>query len=301
MESKLRGLTPESTRIDSLLWVRQARAQYTEVVANGLAHTETNFARGNDVIRLLDKTLPLPHPPSVLLVGLGLDTKPILQCSEPHRVAAHLQGKNIDYQMTLVDVSTDVVEDVRKRKALYLSYRQYGSSADGILENWDKYLTDTSQPGRETFEFEPDLRFYEYLLKPEGMFNASEYLKLGILAADVSPQFSAKLTDGSISIRQEDIADADLNKSAPFDVVDLRNVLYLINPEGQKSAIANIAGHMRKGGLIAMNDIGGYSGYPVFPRQGGWMTENHLQDLSLVVDEVTDRERSSESFVLRKE
>ena len=298
MEPRQKGVTTTSTPI----WVKQVSEGYRPERGH-IGITETSFARGNRSIALIDQISPnLGHRPNVLLVGLGLDAEPILHCYEPFRVAAHLEGRGIDYTMTLVDATQEVIDDIRSRSAIFLLGRKFGDGeARKILGNmWVKYLTDTRQRGRTTFEVLEGLNFPDFMFDPRAMVGAHSYLMDGVYVADVSMQFRQKLETGEINLIHQDIAVADIETRQPYDYVEFTNVAYLMSPEGQKMALANISRHMRAGGLMLVDDIGGYSGTPLLSRFKGWLDEEKLHDLSLIVDEVISAEKFSETFILKK-
>jgi hypothetical protein len=301
MEPKPRGITPDIAGLTSLSWLTSAAVEYQKIT--GSIYTETNFFRGNTSIEILDKILPdIPHKPNILLVGLGLTFEPVICCYEPFRIAAHLEGKGVDYTMTLVDVDESVVEDIQTRSKLYLSYHQFDKSLASNFETvWKKYLADTKQKGREIFELEEGLKFSSYLVEDNGRrITYKNYLKDGIAAADVSPQFRAKLRSGEIKLVQDDIAVADIRTVTPYDYVELTNVLYLMPHAGQQLALANVSNAMRNGGRLLLNDIGGYAGRPVFTSLGGWFNDEKMAQLGLFAEKIIASDNSSRTVLLKK-
>lgn len=299
MEPKPQGIHPLDLGLLNLPWLAQASKDYQRIT--GRSYTETSFLRGNKSIEILERVLPdIPHRPNILLVGLGLDAEPLICCYEPFRVAAHLEGRGLDYEMTLVDVDRDVIEDIKGRTKVFLAGRQYsGNLRKNLKKAWEKYLNDTKQTGRETFEREDGLIFSPYLEKGD-WYSYKNYLRPGISVADVSPQFRAKLVDGEISLILDDIAVADLKKSGKFDYAECTNVLYLIPEPGQQLALANISTALRPNARLLVNDIGGYIGTPIFTRLGGWLDDEKLAQLGFVVEEMIDVENRSQTALLRK-
>ncbi len=301
MEPRPRGVVPENQLL-KFPWLERSRQEYGDNPKGCISDTETSFFRGNVTIEVLDKILPeILHKPNILLIGLGLDAKHLLCVYEPFRVSAHLEGKGVDYTMTLVDVFKDVVEDIRDRTKLFLAYRQYsGDLAKSFETAWKKYLEDTKQEGRETFEREEGLKFAPHLEAPGALVPYTKYLEDGIVVADVSPQFRKKLADGEISLVCDDIAVANIQNTGPYDYVEFTNVLYLMPKEGQQLALANVSLSMAKGGRLLVNDIGGYIGTPLFPRFGGWLDDEKMHQLGLGVEKVILDKESSQTVLLRK-
>lgn len=298
MEPKPRGIIPSD--LDPMNWLVKAAEGYNKVTGN--SYTETSFFRGGTSIEILDRILPeLDHDPNILIVGLGLVIDPLICCYEPFRVSAHLEGRGINYAMTLVDVDEDVINDVKGRTRLFLAYRGYeGDLRTSFEKEWRKYLDDTNQAGTETDERMEGLKFCSYLEQDNGWISYENYLEKGVLVADVSHQFRAKLANGDIRLVHDDIAVADLSASGHFDYVECTNVLYLMTVEGQQLALANIARSMAEGGRLLINDIGGYSGIPVFPKFGGWLEEEKLRQLGFKVEELMYVEKYSQSALIRK-
>lgn len=293
-------LPPLDISESQLPWVAEAARKYTKVTRR--PEGQTNFLRGTASIEILQKILPeIGRQPNILLVGLGLDAEPLLCCYVPYRIAAHLEGINVDYQMTLVDVNPEVITDISGRTRLFLTCRQYGGQLRTNLENaWIQYLDDTGQTNNVTFEREAGLNFYPYLQRDVDGFSYRNYLDRGIFVANVSAQFRSKLVDGGIRLILNDVAVADLGDPGQFDFVECVNILYLLTTEGQQLALANIAQSMAAGGRLLINDIGGYTGTPMFRRLGGWLDNKKLKQLGLEVEEITKARQSSQSALLRR-
>lgn len=283
-----------------LSWLIEAAREYEAVT--GQSYTESSFLRGNLSISILDQIIPdIQHDPNILLVGLGRDMDPIVSSYEPFRIAAHLQGKGVNYAMTLVDVDPDVVHDVLNRRNLYVSYRQFDGRLYQSMENaWRKYLSDTQQEGRDVFELEDELFFAEYL---DGRWDHSykNHLERGVVSAEVSPQFRQKLQAGEIELVHKDIAVADIRARGPYDYAEFTNVMHLMSKQGQQLAMANIAMALRTGGRVLINDLGGYIGEPVLTRFNGWFDKRKMRQLGLGVEKVMSSDEYSQTLLLRKQ
>lgn len=301
MERNPRGIVPNNQLLLTTPWLERA-AQVYKASTGSIAYTETSFFRGNSTIEVLDRILPdIPHRPNILLIGLGLDAEPLLCTYEPFRVAAHLEGRDVDYTMTLVDAFEAVIEDVRGRERLFLSYRQFNERLSGSFEAaWKKYLANTKQEGRETFEREDGLKFIPYYDQEDAMVPAAHYLELGIAVADVSSQFRRKLSGGEITLVHDDIAVANIGDTGLYDYVEFTNVLYLMQPEGQQLALANVSTSMAEGGRLLVNDIGGYFGRPVFTKFGGWLDDEKMSQLGLGVEEVISEKDLSRTVLFQR-
>lgn len=303
MEPKPRGFTPTDLGLNQYPWLARAADGYKRLI--GKSYAETTFFRGNGSIKILDRILPeISHKPNVLLVGLGLVADPIICCYEPFKVAAHLEGKGVDYVMTLVDADNDVMEDIKGRTRLFLACRHYYTELrENFEREWREYLTDTKQEGSETFDIEEGLNFCPDFKKDDDWLPYSgyaSYLKDGILVAEVSPQFRIKLASGDIRLVQDDIAVADLGVPGQFDYVECTNVLYLMSAEGQQLALANISRSMTNGGRLLVNDRNVSTGTPLFTRLKGWLDGERLKQLGLEVEELRSVENNSQYTLLRK-
>jgi hypothetical protein len=287
-------------------WIKQAAIEYSRLNVNGniATYTETNFKRGNDTIEVLNNEILIsPNNLNILIVGLGLYNEPISCSYEPFKISAHLEAKGVNYKMTLIDLSEKVINDVRERTTIFLPSRgPLGKLDEDIEKAWKKYLKDTEQEGRIIFNHEQELNFNPRFLSsnPLAIGTASMYLQNGIYAAKVPHQFREKLKNGDIRLLKADIVEATLGDFEKFDYAELTNVLYLMSCPAQKLALANIAGHMKDNGIILMNDIGGYTGVPIFTKFGGWLDEQKLKDLHLSIKQIIDSKESSETVLLKK-
>lgn len=300
MEPKPRGLTPNDTGFSRLPWLADAKEDYQAIT--GEQYTETDFSRGERTIGIVDQILPgMSHRPNILLVGLGLQTYPIKCSYEPFRVAAHLEGLGRDYTMTLVDVDQRVIADVRNRERLYVPL---GAASGDIKEDWkrkmNQYAKDTNQTSRVIYDTEEGLIFWPTLTRIDSVPSDRDYLKGGVMVADVSPIFREKRHNGEIRFIQKDIAVADLSQSGPYDLAELTNVLYLMPQEGQQLAIATVTQALLPGGRLLLNDLGGYTGVPVFPEFGGWFDERKMEQLGVIVREVLVSDNANKVVVLQK-
>lgn len=300
MEPKPRGIHPENSIFSSLPWLKKASEEYQPIT--GSSYTETSFFRGNSSIEVLDTILPeIPHRPNILLVGLGLDADPLLCPYEPYKIAAHLEGKKIDYTMTLVDIDEKVIDDVRNREKLFLAYKQFeGKLAVSFEREWNAYLSSTHQQGELLYEQEEGMNFLSYYEAENAMVPFTSYLTDGIAAAYIPRSFRSKLITGEISLLNADIALAHIADTGPYDYADITNVLYQMSEHGQELALANIAWSLRPHGRLLVNDIGGYVGTPVFSRLGGWLDDERVGQLGLSVEKIISSKDTSQLVLFRK-
>jgi hypothetical protein len=268
MEPKPRGINPENSSQPE--WIKQARSDYARNEhCSRWTCTKTNISRGEATIEMLDKLLPtLKHNPNILIVGLGLDHSITpSQCYEPFRISAYLEKKNINYQMTLVDLSELVINDVKNRTKLSIlttpndiNYRNLR-----MQSSWQQYLEDTNQK---------DHMSPVKSLRPGNPPTPYDQI---LHTAGIPKQFRTKLENGDIQLVNSDIAEANLDEFDQFDYAELTNVLYLMSLSGKKLAVANIASHMKSGGLILLDD-GSLDNYR------SWLGMDKLNDLGLLTE-----------------
>jgi len=252
MEPKPKGFIVE----ERPTWIQSAMQAYRGPVRPNW--TETDFCRADWSIRVLDKyVLPsLEEEPHILIAGLGLDMG-FIPCSySPFRIATHLEGKGLDYTMTLVDIDEAVILDVANRSAVSLWNPLYvQSGAEGYKDAWDKYLHDTNQA--------------------DNMIGLTR-------VANVPRTFQAGLQTGGVDLLHADIATADLSQSQ-FDYAECLNVLYLLPSAGQQLAIVNMTDALKDGGYVLINDNDG----SLFQEEGGWLGQAYLDNIGLqFVEEV---------------
>lgn len=292
MEPRPKGFDPSG----DFAWLNAARSEYSPVT--GDQYTETSFLRGNASIEILEEIIPeLPRKPNILLIGLGLDAEPLQCCYAPFKIAAWLEGKRIDYSMTLVDADEEVIKDVTSREKLYLTRNH----AERFNDTWIKYLKSTRQKQNFVTELESDLTFSEYLMNGSAFGNYKDYLERGIVSANIPENFRRKRTSGGVKILHNDIATANIQFSGPFNYVEFTNVLYLMSQSGQKLAIANVAKSMATHARLLVNDIGGYTGTPLFPRFNGWLNDEIIEQLGLTIEAVISEKDTSRTVLFKKE
>ena len=275
-----------------VIWLTQAKEHYKKSQPDSPVRVETNFGRANQSIKVLqEKILPLNHKPNILIVGVGNkggDNNPLVCSYSPFVMSAFLEAQGVDFRMSLVDIADTVISDVKTRENLYLT-SEYIHEFSGSEEDWRNYLNWTKQTERILHEGEEGLVFGY----TDSLFPPEFYLKQGIHAAEVPQGFKEKRKKGEIILIEDDIAVADLGVNR-YDFVELTNVLYHLPTEGQMLAIANIAGSLNEGGLVLVNDIGELAGIPLFAQVGGWLNEEMLSQVYLVVDEITIHEEEVE-------
>ncbi len=259
---------------------------------------QTNQSRGRLEIDFLSrKAMPsIEETCSVLIVGVGIDNDPIRCPYLPYNIGAYLEAEGIDYEMTIVDVDSKPLADLRTRQKLYVPNHNL-SVGPKSRRFWEDYLARTGQEDEVLHEMEKGLMFYDYI-DNGGLVSSKAYLESGIHTAQIPRSFREKLHNGGISLLEADIARAPL-ADAKFEFVSCSNVLYLIPSDGQKMAMVNMSAHLASGGRMVVNDLG-YVGTPLLMRQGGWLDEGKLADLGLAVEEVLAETSSSQTVALRK-
>lgn len=269
-------------------WLTEARMQYKSP-EKFTVRVETNFSRAYQTTTdiLERKTLPVNTKPNILIVGVGCQgggSNPLVCTYSPFVIASFLENRGVQYRMTVVDILNSIIQDVRARKNIYISefaFEEYDMEGD-----WLRFLNETGQKGKIVYKREEGLAFDEYTEKHEALFTPEYHLKRGIRAAEIPKGFREKLQTGEVSLENDDIAIAELSSHGPFDYVECTNVLYHLPTDGQMLALANITFSLNAGGLVLINDMGDYNGNtPLFKKLGGWLDEEKLRQLGLIVDE----------------
>ena len=293
------------------VWLAEARAK--NAISNGEPdlNFETNIARGEREIRIIDN-LPPTGPLNTLLVGLGLGVKDIECPFAPYTIAAHLGWRdNNDYKLTLVDKEPRVIADISGRARLYVTENSLVNHPE-LLEAWKKYLSEAGVKEEIIHERaqEPDLRFLDWMEEISTDFPSPEsYLVEGIHTADIPPMFREKMAIGDIRLLLGDIATVNL-PAEKYDFASCRNVLYLLNPWAQRLAVANLVASVKEGGIVLVNDVGSYSGTRLFKRPSfqsvfgsnrndGWLDEKTADMLGVKIKEFPT-EIDSINFLLCK-
>lgn len=287
-------------------WLVEAAQQYAGPID---ANTETHFLRAVESTTVLDMVLPsLSKTPHIMIAGLGLAREPLIHSYVPFIVSAHLEGKGIDYRMTLVDIDPEVIADIRMRRNIFVLKRAYRTTTGQakVEANWAKYLKDTNQQGSIVTELVSGLTFAPYMMDcshhPPYYI---DYLSNGIFVAEVSPIFRNKLQSEEVRLLEGDITTVDLHSRRSFDYVECVNTLYQLSTPGQQLAIANMAASIKSGGFLLIDDYGPRSlkflHYdPIFPEFGGWLTDARLTELGLIKESETENKQSSNPVLLRK-
>lgn len=269
-------------------WLAKAREQYQSFEKQDVS-VETNFSRVyQTTVDILErKVIPGNRRPNILLVGIGCKggfSNPMICTYSPFVVASLMESKKVQFRMTLVDIVSLIIEDVKTRKNLYVAESSFEDS--DMKEDWVRFSTATGQKEKIVHEREEGLIFDEYTEQHEAIFTPDYHLKRGIRAIEVPGSFREKIATGEISLKNDDIAVVDLSSHGPFDYVESTNVLYHLSTEGQMLALANIAFSLNKNGLVLINDMGGYDNKtPLFKRLKGWLDEEKLKQLGLIIDD----------------
>lgn len=257
---------------------------------------ETAFIRGDVTLPLIEGVLSRVPVPNILVTGLGYDAGSILCSYEHYKIAARVEAAGRDYRMTLVDIDPNIIDDVKRRNKVFVSLLQrYTGMQDPVnVQSWQKYLSDTRQQQRITKAPMEGLHFANTYVADEG-------LQRGVAYADVPAGFARKLQADEIAFVNSDIATAQLGELGSYDLVSIMNVLYMIPPEGQQLAIANIVASMKVGGLLVVNDIL-FSRHPlltVFDDEG-WLDDEKMSDLGLELEQTLWHDVNSIVVSLRR-
>lgn len=259
---------------------------------------ETSFTRGDAALEVLDEILPNIPKPNILVVGLGYDSD-VVRCSYEHyKIAAHVEAAGKDYSMTLVDVDEGVIEDVKRRKRIFIesnhATRLYWDEEARLSKSWGMYLSDTGQQHSVTFKPMEGLHFTDD-------YNDGLGLIQGIAYANIPPVFERKLQDDEVTFLNTDIATAPINETGPFDFVNIMNVIYLLSPEGQQLTIANIVRSMKVGGFLMLNDLY-LLGNPLLEDgdEDGWLDDKMIGDLGLKMERELHRDGRSRTVLFQR-
>ncbi len=283
------------------VWLEEAESLYQtqEYVVN-----VTSFARGNVEIEVLDReVIPnLDGRLKILLVGAGIGQDDILCCLMPYRIAAHLEGKGIDYEMTIVDLNPKVIEDLRTREELFVAGWHFGlTEEDNLLEEWNKYLADTGQTGEIIHERREGLVFLDYIEERvyEPHITPESYLEEGVFCARVPASFTRGLEEGRVTLIHSDIADPGLELPEDyFDFTSCYEVLYQCSQSGQMLAMMAMALSLNERGVAVVSDRKSFSAFERLMQQnGGWCGEVELVQLGLSANQIGERDSL---FLLRK-
>ena len=277
------GIEPE--------WVRQARNHVGPCPELGLA-VHTDILRHEATVRVLGflerKQMQVK---SLAVIGLGFNDSILKQSYLPYMLAAYLEDKQVDYEMTLFDINPEIIADIKRRKFIYTVIDYYVDDNSFNRERaWKIYLYQTHQTDRLVCGPEPDLL----------AAGSDDLLQLHkIHQAAIPESFNLKLKNGEVRTVNGEISDNRLSGFGRFDLVDCRFLLMYLEKNRQQVALANLVRAVKPGGHLYLNDR--YSAgrpsiaRPVFRQMGGWLTTEMLSQLGLtIVPEMTDLPESTE-------
>ncbi len=198
----------------------------------------------NEYPQLLERLNP---DPNILIIGPGGKTP-----YEVYELTAHLESRGIDYTLTVLDISEQVLDNVNRIRRMEVDMEKQ-KIRDPTLEI-----------------FEQAWEVYHTLLGLDYDDNRN-YGK--IETAPLPNGFLEKLTKGKVSFIQGDVAVTDLGSM--FDLIVSRNVLYQIYYFGQMLTFDNFRNSMLVGSLLWVND-GRDLIHNFRPDLSGWLTESWL-------------------------
>jgi hypothetical protein len=251
---------------------------------------QTSITRGLEAASVLEEHFKGVSPISVLVVGLGYSSG-VLTCPyETYQIAAFLESSQVDYSMTLVDKNHQAINEIKNRRQVVIPASDYYTHQP-YRNAWNIYLNRTKQSSRLIHALSPDIGIKSGMSEME-RDELTKIIDQGFLVAPVPNSFLANLKAGKIHTLNEPIELVDFSRFKPFNFVTCTNLLYLLSEAGQKLTLANISQVMEKGGKILINcrngaymppgyDFRKYTGSPLFPEHGGWMTRDKLDDLGL--------------------
>lgn len=272
-------------------WVRHARNHVGPCPELDLS-VRTHILRHEATVRVLGflerKQMQVK---SLAAIGLGFNDDLLKQSYLPYMLAAYLEGKRVDYKMTLFDINPEIITDIKRRKFVYTAIDHYLDDNSFNKERaWKIYLVQTHQTDRLVCKPEPDL----LAARSDNLLQLHE-----IYQAAIPESFSLKLKNGKIQMINGDISDDRLPSFGEFDLVDCRFLLIHLEKERQQVALANLVQAVKPGGHLYLNDrcLTGHppATRPLFRQMGGWLTTEMLSQLGLtIVPEMTDLPESTE-------
>jgi len=228
---------------------------------------------------------------SLATIGLGFNDGFLKQSYLPYMLAAYLEDKQVDYEMTLFDINPEIIADIKRRKFIYTAIDYYLDDDSFNKERaWKIYLVQTHQTDRLVSQPEADLL----------AAGSDDLLQLHkIYKAAIPESFNLKLKNGEVRMVNGDIADNRLSCFGRFDLVDCRFLLMYLEKNRQLIALTNLVRAVKPGGHLYLNDryLAGHSSTarPLFRQMGGWLTTEMLSQLGMtIVPDMTDLPESAE-------
>lgn len=252
--------------------------------------TETHLSRLPLLGELIVQHLTTPAlaresrvPLNILDVGPGYDACQIECPYEPYYIAGLLEGKGLDYRMTVVDKKRKVLADIASRKHIFEINRPlddciYTQQVHTLQRRaLNEYTQNTGQPPQVIQELSEGLNFASWL-KP---YEKRKYLKEGVQMVGIPVSFRHMLESHQIDLLNDDIANPQIAlKYNPYDLVVAQWVFTYMDEDSQKLALYHMARATRNGGIIIVNSTSGKN--PLLKSlYAGWLGERELQDLGL--------------------
>lgn len=270
-------------------WIIDAARDYYD--RQGTASLETNIQSTTPLLSVLSEyVLPTFTPRdkfSILEVGIGQEAHLIRCPYEPYRIAGLLEYHGKDYQIALVDKNKEVLNDVERRRNLFLlqvGQDSYYSSEDIQAEDkaWNEYLSHTNQNERMTYYPTDQLYFAEWLKDHE----RTNFLARGVRSATIPKGFQRRLEKGQIPLVRGDIATTNINLrgQSPYNLIVTQFVFPYLRENGQKLALYNLAQAVREGGYIVVDELKMIMAWMNFffkGQYGGWVTDKELGEIGL--------------------
>lgn len=227
---------------------------------------------------------------NVLIVGAGhegmtVEPEVSLRCQyEAFNVAAFLEYYGLDYKITIVDIDSNNLEDLKKRKHIFVTdsflqdqKEEFTPELNWRRKSWRYYLDATKQKDNITHQPMDGL-----IVDPAESLD--KLLEEGIHYASVPNKFRQKVSNGDVQILHADITQANFDQK--YDFIICSNVLYLIPKDGQKLAFYNLTTALESPGVLFIFEPVPSKGdpvkvHPIMKDKRGWITPKMIEELGL--------------------
>jgi hypothetical protein len=294
-------------------WVSRARWWYKPSKQKNQKQM-TSIRRGQYVISdfnrfLLEGGFYNKDKINVLIVGAGnegmtAEPKVSIRCQyEAFNVAAYLEYLGLDYKITIIDIDSKTLEDLKKRQHIFVAdsflqdlEEEYAPEMNYRRSAWKNYLKVTEQRDNITHHPMEGLR----VDPPESL---DKLLGEGIHYAAVPETFRKKVADGDVQTINADIT--QINFEQKFDFILCCSVLYLIPKDGQKLAFYNLTTALDSSAAIYLHEPNPHKNdpikvHPVMKEVGGWLTPKITKELGLFSYSTTPFYRQSYIFTTKE-